>query len=83
MVLVIGHVVLFRLSLTKASTYKTQHCCPDVIDNDLRSTADLLLQALSNMRLSSEDSSSPPRPSNFGEACAELNENKYVTTKHQ
>ena len=60
------------IPLTKASTYKTQHCFPEVIDNDLRSTADLLLQALSNMRLSSEDSSSPPRPSNFGEACAEL-----------
>ena len=64
------------LSLTKASTYKTQHCCPDVIDNDLRSTADLLLQALCNILLSSEDSSSPPRPSNFGEAWAELRGNK-------
>ena len=62
--------------LTKASIYKTQHCFPGRIHSECRSMADLWLYALSKVFASIAPSSSPPLPSNSGEAFAELKEKK-------
>ena len=58
--------------LTKASIYKTQHCFPGRIHSECRSMADLWLYALSKVFASIAPTSSPPLPSNSGEAFAEL-----------
>ena len=59
-------------SLTSASTYSTQHCCPGITEREGRSRAILFWYVSAILWARYCPKSSPSRPSNSGLASAEL-----------